>query len=293
VLVAACAAAALPPLSGFASEWLLLQALLAAWRVGDLAFQILALAIAAVAALAAALGAAAMVRMFGLAFLGRPRTPRAAGAQEMAGTARLALVIPVVLTVLIGLLPGPMLDLAGDALRLLTRHDMAGRAGFAGVAAGDGAAGYAPLGVAALLALAGAAVLWIVRRGAAPGVARGPAWDCGFAAPPAHLPFGDPRTQPSSAGFAQPIARMLGQPMLGVHEAVDMPEPGDGRAARVVARFRDPTIPLLLTPLARARDALSAWLDRLRNLSIRQTLMLPFATLVALLVLVSWLESRG
>ena len=32
---------ALPPLSGFAGEWLLLQALLAAWRVGDLAFQLL------------------------------------------------------------------------------------------------------------------------------------------------------------------------------------------------------------------------------------------------------------
>ncbi|MFM8613560.1 MAG: proton-conducting transporter membrane subunit, partial [Alphaproteobacteria bacterium] len=40
VLLGAAAAAALPPLSGFASEWLLLQALIAAWRVGDLAFQI-------------------------------------------------------------------------------------------------------------------------------------------------------------------------------------------------------------------------------------------------------------
>mgnify|MGYP003895298733 CR=1 FL=1 len=54
VLVGAAAAAALPPLSGFASEWLLLQALIAAWRVGDLAFQIGAAAATAMAALAAA-----------------------------------------------------------------------------------------------------------------------------------------------------------------------------------------------------------------------------------------------
>ncbi|WP_269769599.1 proton-conducting transporter membrane subunit, partial [Neoroseomonas rubea] len=74
-LVAVGAAAALPPLSGFASEWLLLQALLAAWRVGDLAFQIGAAAATALAALATALAAAAMVRFWGLVFLGRPRTP--------------------------------------------------------------------------------------------------------------------------------------------------------------------------------------------------------------------------
>ena len=62
VLLGAAAAAALPPLSGFASEWLLLQALIAAWRVGDLAFQIAAAAATALAALAVALAA---VNVFG------------------------------------------------------------------------------------------------------------------------------------------------------------------------------------------------------------------------------------
>ena len=39
-LVGMAAAASLPPLSGFASEWLLLQSLLAGWRVGDIGFQV-------------------------------------------------------------------------------------------------------------------------------------------------------------------------------------------------------------------------------------------------------------
>ena len=46
-LVGAAAAASLPPLSGFASEWLLLQSLLAGWRVSDIGFQVLAAAAAA------------------------------------------------------------------------------------------------------------------------------------------------------------------------------------------------------------------------------------------------------
>jgi formate hydrogenlyase subunit 3/multisubunit Na+/H+ antiporter MnhD subunit len=75
-LVGAAAAASLPPLSGFAGEWLLLQSVLAGWKVGDIGFQVLAAAAVALAAMAAALAAAAMLRFYGLVFLGRPRSPR-------------------------------------------------------------------------------------------------------------------------------------------------------------------------------------------------------------------------
>jgi hydrogenase-4 component B len=290
VLVGVGAAASLPPLSGFASEWLLLQALLAAWRVGDLAVQMLVLAVTAMAALAAALAAAAMVRMYGLIFLGRPRTPRALSGHEGGLAARLSLLLPAGLTVLLGLLPGPMLALGAEAQRILAGEDMAGRAGAGAIAIGDGAASYWPLGIALLLAAAGAGVWVAVKRRGAPESARGPAWDCGFAPPPPHLPFGDPLTQPSAAGLGQPLRRMLGQPVLGVHERVVMPDPGDPSAARIEAGFADPSDRLLIGPLAALRDAVVIRTERLRDLSIRQCLMLPFATLVALLLLIAWLE---
>ena len=300
VLVGAGAAASLPPLSGFAGEWLLLQALLAAWRVGDLAFQLLILAVTALAALAAALAASAMVRFFGLVFLGRPRTPRALGAHDGPRASRLSLLLPAGLTVVLGLLPGPMLALGGDAIHVLAGEGMERRAGLFSVSVGDGAASYWPLGIALLLAVSGAAVLAVAKGRGLPGIARvaeenarGPAWDCGFAAPPAHLPFGDPVTQPSAAGVGQPLRRMLGQPVLAAHEAVVMPEPGDTSPARIEAGFRDPSFALLLAPLSAAREAVVARTERLRHLSIRKTLMLPFATLVALLVLIAWLEGRG
>jgi formate hydrogenlyase subunit 3/multisubunit Na+/H+ antiporter MnhD subunit len=289
VLVGVAAAASLPPLSGFASEWLLLQALLSAWRVGDLAFQLLVLAAAALAALAAALAAAAMVRLFGLVFLGRPRTPRALGAEDGGRLSKAALAIPAALTLIFGLIPGPMLALGQAAQAVLVGEAMEDRAGLLKVAVGDGAAGYWPLGLALLLAAAIAAAVFAVKRRGAAESARGPAWDCGFAAPPPHLPFGDPVTQPSAAGLGQPLRRMLGAGLLAAREMVAMPPPGDPSPARIETTRRDPAI-TLLAQLAALRDAVVERTERLRDLSIRQSLMLPFGTLVLLLALIAWLE---
>jgi hypothetical protein len=169
------------------------------------------------------------------------------------------------------------------------------------VAVGDGASRYWPLGVALLLAASGVAV-WAAVKRRAPSVARdlagedsarGPAWDGGFAAPPQHLPFGDPVTQPSAAGLGQPLRRMLGRPALAAREAVETADPGTTAPARIEAGFADPSFALLLHPLAAAREAVVARTERLRGLSIRGSLMLPFATLVALLVMIAWMEGGG
>ena len=290
VLLGAAAAAALPPLSGFASEWLLLQALIAAWRVGDLAFQIGAAAATALAALAVALSAAAMLRFYGLVFLGRPRSPRAAGATELSGVARAALMLPAALTVIFGLTPGFLLELAAPALRLLTGAG-AGLSALGGVTVtvAEGGAGYAPLIVFVLLLLLGGSFVWFARR-QAPGIVRGPAWDCGFIAPPHHLPFGDPATQVSAAGMAQPLRRMLGKTLLAAREKVAMPPPGDTAPARLQAGFHDPVLALISGPLPRARDRLAALAERLRDFSLRQCLGLGFTVLLALMALLIWLD---
>ncbi|MEJ1979375.1 MAG: hypothetical protein WDN49_28025 [Acetobacteraceae bacterium] len=83
MLVAGACLAALPPLPGFASEWVLFQSVLAAPRIGGLALQTTLVVVAALMALAAALGATAAVRLIGVAFLGvhgrlGPPPPRSA-----------------------------------------------------------------------------------------------------------------------------------------------------------------------------------------------------------------------
>jgi formate hydrogenlyase subunit 3/multisubunit Na+/H+ antiporter MnhD subunit len=291
-LVGVGAAASLPPLSGFASEWLLLQSLLAGWRVGDIVFQVAAAAATALVAMAAALAAAAMVRLFGLVFLGRPRSPRGAGAQEATRFERWALLAPAGLTVLLGLFPGPLLRLAEPAVQVLVGPLVAAPARGLVVGAGEGHSTYLPLAVALLLGLAGAGLWFLVRRRSAGATRRGPVWNCGFIDPPLHLPFGDPLSQPSAGGIAQPLRRMLGASLLAAHETVVMREPGDPRAGHYESGFADPSGRWLLAPLARLRDAVAGRAERLRDLTIRGCLSLSFATLVGLLALLAWLEAR-
>lgn len=173
--VAAFALSALPPGAGFAALRRLLVAgadIAAQGREGPALAAVLAVA-AAIAI--AALSAASMLRLWGIASLGRPRTPRAAGAEEKAQ----------------GDWP-----LAGLALALLALGLVPPPAG------GPGAARLALL-LLALLLLAGTllAALW---RRAGRGMREVEPWDGGRPALPSWLPFGDPAGQVSAAGFAWP-----------------------------------------------------------------------------------------
>jgi len=288
-LVGAAAAAALPPLAGFAGEWLLLQALLSAWRVGALGLQVLVAACTAVAALSAALGAAAMLRLWGLTFLGRPRTPRTLGAQDADPVSSVALLGLAGLVVVVGLLPGALLALGAPAVAQISGHGGVAEASIWLVGPSAAGSGYRPLALAIVLVLLLIGLVTLVRHVSPRPAARGPIWDGGFIAPPAHLPFGDPATQASAAGFAQPLRRMLGGPLLAAREAVRRPPPGGPEPARLESGFHDPVLPALLRPLLRLRDALAIAAERLRDLTIRQFLGLSFGTLVLLLALLAWL----
>ena len=289
--VLAAAAAALPPLSGFAGEWLLVQSLLAGWRIGPLPMQVGLAAAVALVGLAAALAAAAMVRLYGLVFLGRPRGPRSAAAREAPPLARAALIGCAGLTVLIGLAPGPLLRLAEEAVRTAVRQNIGDQAQMFLLTPGGGATAYAAPLVALLLAAGIAAFYLGMRRYSPAEPVLGPAWGCGFLPAPPDLPFGDPLAQPSAAGFGQPLRRMLGSSVLGAREMVTMPEPGDTAPARLEAGFADPVFAGLLAPLAALRDWLAERAERLRDISLRRCLALSFGTLVGLLVLLAWLES--
>jgi NADH:ubiquinone oxidoreductase subunit 5 (subunit L)/multisubunit Na+/H+ antiporter MnhA subunit len=198
---------ALPVGFGFAAFWLLVQSLLSTARIGGFSLQILIAAIAALIALSMGLSMMAAVRLFGVAFLGRPRTPRTAAADEITLPRRASLTGLAVLSGLLGLLPGLALAPAWQALSMLTGAAPNGR--WLLLMLGSDQVGYAALPLAGLLAFAAAAMLvWLSRRGVAEH-RREPAWSGGFAAPPAWLPFGDPATQISAASFAEPVRDFL------------------------------------------------------------------------------------
>jgi formate hydrogenlyase subunit 3/multisubunit Na+/H+ antiporter MnhD subunit len=194
-LAALFAVAALPPGLGFAAFWPLFQALLVAARIDGLGLELL-IAVS-VAALAASVGIAALaaVRVFGVAFLGRPRSPRAAVAEEAARPVLARLAGLAGLITVLGLLPG---------LALLPASAWTGDSAFPH----EPWPGYSALAIVALLMMAGGAAVW-VRRGIASGERRRePAWSEGFAAPPPWLPFGDPATQVGPASFSEPLRQL-------------------------------------------------------------------------------------
>ena len=150
--------------------------------------------------------------------------------------------------------------------------------------------GYAAPAIAVVLGLAGAAVFFAIRRWTVAGERRAPAWDCGFGAPPAWLPFGDPATQYGGASFAQPLRRALGASLMAAREKVDMPDPGDLRPASLTVTLADPSAAYLFAPIGRLRDRLADYADRMQLLTIRSTLAVMFIALLVFLTAIAGLQ---
>ena len=194
--------AALPPGLGFATLWLMFQAVLAEVQSAGLAFRAVFVAAVWVLGIGGALAAASLVRLIGVACLGRPRTPRAAVAEQLPRAARIPLLCLAAATLALGCFVGPVVRwLADPAIREVLGSDLGPRSGLLGLAATPGGPGYAALPIAFVLCLAGGIALWLRRRFCASDSRTGPAWEGGFAAPPPWLPFGDPVTQTAGAGF--------------------------------------------------------------------------------------------
>lgn len=289
-MVGAASLAGLPLTGGFAGEWTLFQAALAAPRIGGLWLQTLICVAIALMALAAGLAAAAALRFVGIGFLGRPRMPRTAAADEVPRLACAGMLGLVAVAGLIGVVPGMFLALATPALRALTSLDAPIRAAGLTIAPQAALPGYTPAGVALLLALSVVGLVWLLRRQAVPGHRTAPAWDGGFGAPPVWLPFGDPLTQSSGASFAQPLRRILAAPLLAAHDTTDMPGTADPRPARFTTTRHDPAETLLFAPIARIRAALSDRADRMQFLTIRRTLSVMVGVLVLFLAAIALVE---
>ncbi len=81
-LVATLGIAALPPLNGFVSEWLLFQGLFQGFRIPSHVLGVLIVLAAGVLGLTSGLAILAFARAFGITFLGMPRSAEAAAATE-------------------------------------------------------------------------------------------------------------------------------------------------------------------------------------------------------------------
>jgi formate hydrogenlyase subunit 3/multisubunit Na+/H+ antiporter MnhD subunit len=281
-LVGAVAISALPPLNGFASEWLIFQAILNGPALPQWGLKLLTPVVGAILALAAALAAACFVRAFGIGFLGRPRSAEAAAAGEVDLFMRAAMAALAAGCIVLGAAPAAVLSLVSPVVQTLVGAPPVGPATTWNLLAplADRAISYsAPVVLVAIVVIA-ALIAAAVRRMASHELRRTPAWDCGFPDP-------RPATQYTASGFAQPIRRVYGASLFRAREIVDMPDPGESRAARFELRMRDLVWDFLYRPIALAMEYATGRLNALQFLTIRRYLALVFAALVTLLAVVA------
>lgn len=132
-LVGSLAISAIPPLNGFASEWLTYQSMFDAAFLGGRATLVFAVLSAVALAITGALAVTCFVKAYGVSFSGAPRSHAAALAREVPAPMVVAQVLLAVMCVVLGLgAPLVVPALAGVANATLS-------AGNAGVVAASGA----------------------------------------------------------------------------------------------------------------------------------------------------------
>jgi len=282
-LTGCTAISALPPLNGFVSEWLTFQAILLSPDLPSWGLKILVPAVGAMLALSAALAAACFVKAFGVTFLGRPRTPVAAQAQEVDRSSLAAMLAFAALCLIAGVVPGLLIDALAPAVRGLVGASMPAQTAIPWlsiVPIAESRSSYNGLLVFAFITLSTLLTIEIIHRFASHAVRRGPPWDCGY-------PDASAATQYSADSFAQPIRRVFGTVVFRASERVDMPRPGDARPARLTVSLRDLVWEAFYAPVAGFIAVVSERLNYLQFLTIRQFLSLVFVALVSLLLVVS------
>ena len=283
-LLGATAISALPPLNGFASEWLAFQAVLLSPDLPQWALRLVVPAVGGVMALAAALAGATFVKAFGIGFLGRPRSDAAAAAQEVDRYQIAAMVVLAALCLLAGIFPGLVIDALAPVAQLVVGGRMPVQAGLAWlsmVPIAESRSSYNGLLVLVFAALSAGLASWFVHRFASRAIRRAIAWGCGFAEPTTSA------TQYSAESFSQPLRRVFGTLAFRAREVVEMPPPGDTRAATLAVTATDPAWAGLYWPVARAVGFVADRLNPLQYLTIRRYLAVVFSLLVLLLLAVA------
>ncbi|MHB8717405.1 MAG: proton-conducting transporter transmembrane domain-containing protein [Candidatus Dormibacteria bacterium] len=251
-LVGAMAIAGLPPLNGFASEWLTLQSLLhlafdrasAAW-VGPLA--------AAALAATAALAVLCFVKVVGLVLLGPPRQTSAAEAHDPAWSMRTGPAVLAALCVLLGIVPG------------LVVPRLSGLIGGHGVLAES--VTLAPPGTGGLptpalaVALPLLVMILVALRRRRPAAAPSPTWACGQALEPSLLW--------TSSAFTKPL-RLTWEAVLRPRREVIRASEG-GVVQSVTYRGQVPHLfdTLLYAPALRVAVAFAGHARRLQSGHLR------------------------
>jgi hydrogenase-4 component B len=283
-LVGAMAISGLPPLNGFASEWLTFQAFLFGFRgsTEPLVHFLFPLG-GALLALTTALAAACFVKAFGISFLALPRSLPSAEARESPAVMLVPQAFLAVLCVALGFFPGIVLRVLQGVMAglpgLERQTDMV-RGGL-GMSSGLALDYVIPiaLGAAMLVGLVAAALL-TSRSGFQ--TRRAPTWGCGGEL--------TPRTEYTATAFSKPLMMIFGAVYRPTREvqALTQVSPYFPQEVRYTAKIEPTFERFVYGPLVRGVVALAAGMKVLQAGSLHAYLAYVIALVVSLVLLVWW-----
>jgi hydrogenase-4 component B len=206
-LVGSAAIAALPPLNGFVSEWLVFQALLGGAAIPQPGVALLMPIAVGLLALTSGLAAACFVKAFGITFLAIPRSREAEEAHEAPVSMQVGMATLGLACVGLGLLPFLVVPVLGAALAGLGGLPDTPPSLTTGIALAmpGGFAQMSPMLVALGLLLTGALTWLVVRLAASARPVRvGETWGCGRVGQTARMEY-------TATAFAEPLRRVFAE----------------------------------------------------------------------------------
>jgi hypothetical protein len=234
--------------------------------------------VAALIALVAALSGYAMVKFFGVIFMGRPREEKLSQAHDAGAWERIGMLWLVVGCLALGLFPIQFIQLIDPVTQQLVNAGIGSTVAASGWLLTPIAAERASYGpVIFLLGVAASAILAIVlvRIFYHGQVRRAAAWGCGF-------PWQTARMQDTAEGFGQPI-RQIFEPFF--HTERELPTPFDA-VPRYHMVVGDHFWHWLYVPVASLVERISRLIGLLQQGRIAVYLLYSFLTLIAVLILV-------
>lgn len=276
-LIGVLAIAGIPPLNGFISEWLFLQAFLLTPGLTQPYLNMVIPVAAAAVAMAAALAAYVMVKFFGVIFLGQPRDPTLLHAHEASWPQRLGMIWLAMGCVLLGLFPTQVITWIAPVVSQMINKSLVNDGSWLLLAPISAErASYVPLiFMAVILVFLLLTFIW-VRRVYHGRLRRRDPWDCGY-------PEQDAQMQDSAQGFGQPIRHIFVSFMRVERET---PDPFE-RKPQYHGATLDKLWFVLYEPIARLTNRLSALAGRLQHGRIQWYLVYSFVTLIFLLIFVT------
>jgi len=278
-LIGVLASSGLPPFSGFISEWLLLQSFLFTPGLPQPFLNMLIPVATASIALTVALAGYAMVKFFGVVFLGQPREERLTQAHDAGLFEKIGMAWLAIITIVLGLLPNLTIKLIDPVVRNLIGLGLAEQSKSHGwwllTPTSIQRASYSPLyflfGVISAIAFTFILVRFLYHAR----LRKSALWAGGH-------PWTNSRMQDTAEGYGQPIREVF-EPFFSIKRELPKPDDIEPKYAVIVS---DRFWAGLYLPIVRATQFTSALVGRLQRGRISIYLLYSFVTLLFLLLLV-------